>query len=152
MWNRFCSMFRFLFPMGLFATCVIIPTYTCSAEDFDWRTAGGGNFVSSVKNQFIGTCWAHGNTACLEVKYKLTRNDPNFEMDLSEENLIYENDPAHGYPDMGSTNGGGPYVNSFNYFSSHGLVSETELPGWTDGTLTAAYGDPASESGHRCCP
>lgn len=103
------------------------------AEDFDWRNVNGGQyFVSPVKNQFYGTCWAHGNIGCLEAKYMLTRNDPNFSMDLSEENLVIENNPGAGYPDMGSTNGGGPYEYSFDYFSSHGIVAECELPGTGD--------------------
>ena len=52
----------------------------------------------------------------------LTRNDPYFAADVSEQHINWETDP-----DMGSTGGGwGPSV--LNYFTSHGVVSETECP------------------------
>ena len=93
------------------------------AENFDWRTAGGYNWNSAVKNQFGGTCWDFGPTACLEAKYKITRNDPNFIPDLSEQQNCWENNP-----DMGSTQGGGGFDIIGGYFVSHGDVSETEIP------------------------
>ena len=35
-----------------------------------------------------GYCWAFSMVGALEAKYKLTRNDPTFDIDLSEQNLI----------------------------------------------------------------
>ena len=128
--NCRCHCFAYyVFALSLIFTSGLFSVQQVFAEDFDWRNVNGGQyFVSPVKSQFYGTCWAHGNIGCLEAKYMLTRNDPNFSMDLSEENLVIETSPH----DMGSTNGGGPYQYSFDYFSSHGIVSETELPGIGD--------------------
>ena len=36
----------------------------------------------------MGSCWAFGTIGTLESKYKLTRNDPTFSFDLSEQNLV----------------------------------------------------------------
>ncbi len=52
----------------------------------------------------------------------ITRNDPTFVPDVSEQQICWETNP-----DMGSTNGGwGTAV--LSYFSTHGVVSETECP------------------------
>jgi autotransporter-associated beta strand protein len=61
-----------------------------SADTFDWRTFGGTyGFTTPVKDQGgMGSCWAFASVAALEAKYKLTRNDPMFSLDLSEQNLI----------------------------------------------------------------
>ena len=56
----------------------------------------------------------------IEAKYKLTRNDPNFNPDVSEQEVCWEQ-----Y--MGTTNGGwGTQV--LNYFTTHGVVAMTECP------------------------
>jgi autotransporter-associated beta strand protein len=94
-----------------------------AAESFDWRTAGGYNWNSTVKGQFGGTCWDFGPTACFEAKYMITRNDTNFVPDLSEQQNCWENSP-----DMGSTQGGGGFDVIAGYFTTHGVVSETEIP------------------------
>ncbi|HLA83176.1 MAG TPA: C1 family peptidase, partial [Thermoguttaceae bacterium] len=92
------------------------------AEEFDWRTAGGYNWNTSVKQQWSGTCWAYSEAGQLESHYKLTRNDPNFDINLSEQQLIWETNP-----DLGE-NGGGPWTTAFPYFTSHGVVTEEECP------------------------
>ena len=56
----------------------------------------------------------------MEAKYKLTRNDPSFDPDVSEQNICWEQ-----Y--MGST-GGGWGTAVFDYFRTHGVVSEAECP------------------------
>ncbi|MFZ1936898.1 MAG: C1 family peptidase [Thermoguttaceae bacterium] len=92
-----------------------------NADSFDWRSVGGQSYVTPVKDQgSVGTCWAFGTTAALEAKYMLTRNDPCFAPDLSEQNLIC----AGG---MGNISGGSGYL-AMNYFVSTGIVSEAELP------------------------
>ena len=59
----------------------------------------------------------------LEAKYRITRNDPNFVPDLSEQQNCWENSP-----DLGSTQGGGGFDIIAAYFTNHGVVSETECP------------------------
>ena len=92
------------------------------ADSFDWRTVSGLNWNTPVKSQFGGTCWDFSACGTLESHYMLTRNDPLFQPDVSEQQVCWETNP-----DMGSTGGGwGPSV--LNYFTSHGVVSETECP------------------------
>ena len=105
----------------LLAALLFLVPPCCLADDFDWRTAGGLCFVTPVKDQGPeGTCWAFGPTAALEAKYMITRNDPTFVPDLSEQNLI-----CPGY--MGDISGGYE-TSALNYFTSTGIVSDAELP------------------------
>lgn len=93
-----------------------------AADSFDWRNVNGQNWNSTVKNQFGGTCWDFSACGVLEAKYKLTRNDSTFNIDVSEQQICWETNP-----DMGSTSGGwGSSV--LAYFTSHGVVSEAECP------------------------
>ncbi|MBN2580345.1 MAG: hypothetical protein JXB10_15275, partial [Pirellulales bacterium] len=108
------------------AATVIMAPRCATGDSFDWRSVAGQNWITPVKSQWWGTCWAHGNIACLEAKYKITRNDYTYNPDLSEENIVWDRNGTSG--DMGCTAGGGPYVNSFTYFWEHGVVSEAELP------------------------
>lgn len=77
-----------------------------------------------MRSQFAGTCWDYATIGTVEAKYKLTRNDPNFDPDLAEQQLISETNPV-----MGTTNGGiASGATMLQYISTHGVVSETELP------------------------
>ena len=58
-------------------------------DTFNWETLNGQNWLTPADNQGAGGyCWAFSMVGALEAKYKLTRNDPNFNIDLSEQNLI----------------------------------------------------------------
>ena len=100
---------------------------TCFADSFDWRNADGQNdgqcFVSPVKAQVSGTCWAYSAVGALEAKYMLTRNDPAYAPDCSEWNLVCPENGAGG----GTIDGGGP-GGALNYIYTTGIVSEAELP------------------------
>lgn len=90
------------------------------ADTVNWDNIGGMDFVTPVKNQgSAGTCWAHGATATLESKYMLTRNDPLFQPDCSEQQLVCAN--------VGSVDGGNT-APAFDYYLIHGVVAESELP------------------------
>ncbi|MFZ1934166.1 MAG: C1 family peptidase, partial [Thermoguttaceae bacterium] len=96
---------------------------TLSAESFDWRNVNGYNWNTPIKSQFGGTCWDFGPTGAFEAKYMMTRNDPSFVPDLSEQQNCWETSP-----DMGSTQGGAGFDLIAAYFTTHGDVSETECP------------------------
>jgi autotransporter-associated beta strand protein len=94
-----------------------------AADQFDWRSVGPAqaNFVSPVANQgSAGTCWAFSAAAALEAKYQITRNDPSYSPNVSEQNLV-----CPGY--IGSTTSGYAY-SALSYITSYGVVSEAELP------------------------
>jgi len=88
------------------------------AEDFDWRRLGGStanNFVTPVQDQWYGTCWAFASTGAAEAKYKITRCDPTFQPNLSEEHLVW--DSAGG----GGMNGGSSST-ALNFIRTNGVV------------------------------
>jgi hypothetical protein len=63
-------------------------------SQFDWRD-NNGNWVTPVKNQNpAGSCWSFSATAQLESWYRITTNDPDTLIDLSEQFLISCNDEA----------------------------------------------------------
>ncbi len=106
-----------LLVMGLYSSSQI-----ALADSFDWRNIDGQNWLTPVRSQFGGTCWAFGSTGCFEAHYKLTRNDASYNPDMSEQQVVWETDP-----DMGST-GGGMEMDALSYMTTHGLVSEAECP------------------------
>ena len=77
--------------------------------------------VTPVQNQgSSGMCWAFAAVGMLEAKYKITRDDPTYNIDLSELQLA-----AAGVGDY--TNGGNT-DNCTGYFQSTGLVTEATYP------------------------
>ena len=109
-----------LVVIAVSAASTLFATRRVSADSFDWRNYQGYNWNTPIESQFGGTCWDFSACGTLEAKYKLTRNDPSYNDDVSEQQVCWEQ-----Y--MGSTNGGwGPMV--LDYFTSHGVVSATECP------------------------
>ena len=59
-----------------FRRAVFIGSNSC-AEDFNWASLSGQNWLTSVQNQNpTGDCWDFSACGALEAKYMLTRNDP----------------------------------------------------------------------------
>ena len=92
---RLCSL------IAMIAMCVFLTPRGAAADSFDWRSAGGHNWNTTIKSQFGGTCWDFSACGTHEAKYKMTRNDPYFDPDVSEQQIGWETNP-----DMGSTGGG----------------------------------------------
>ena len=64
---------------------------------FDWRNAGGGNYVSPVKDQAgCGSCVAFGATAVLESMVRIAAKQPGLLVDLSEAHVFFCYGPDHG--------------------------------------------------------
>jgi fibronectin-binding autotransporter adhesin len=117
----------FLFALLIFSAALLSAPFFVRAEDFNWTnlgtssSAGGYNLVTPVKNQDgSGMCWAFAATGMLEAKYKITRNDPTYDIDLSEQQLADAG--------IGDYTNGGNSDNCTGYFHSTGLVTETVLP------------------------
>jgi C1A family cysteine protease len=54
-------------------------------DSFDWRNNNGVNWTTSVKDQSsCGNCWAYASCGIVESKVKLTLNEPDLNIDLSE--------------------------------------------------------------------
>ena len=128
-WARYCS-WSSCFSLILAVSVFCSPT-GLFAEEFDWRNVNGQNWLTSVKSQFGGTCWAYASCGALESKYMLTRDDITYEPDVSEQQLVWETNP-----DLGDSVDGGKTCNSLDYFTSHGVVLESECP--TQGTDVGA--------------
>jgi len=106
------------------------------AEDFDWRNVGGQNWVSPVRNQFGGTCWDFAGCGVLEAKYMLTRNDSSYAPNVSEQQICWEGT-------MGSAESGGRVWEVLDYFTSHGVVLDSECP--NDRNDPDHWDDPAAD-------
>jgi C1A family cysteine protease len=94
--------------------------YTAS---FDWRN-NSGNWITSIKNQGpCGSCWAFGTLAIVEAKIKISLNNPDFDIDLSEQDLV-------SCSEIGDC--GGAKIKSeqeiFEYLKTTGIVKESCFP------------------------
>lgn len=90
----------------------------------DWRNHGGKNFVTAVKNQGgCGSCVAFGTVGVLESMTKISKNQPNYSVDISEAHLFYclKQDPN------GCLNGWWPQ-HSFSEVKDHGVAQESFFP------------------------
>lgn len=91
---------------------------SASAPYFSWK-----NQMTPVKNQGqCGSCWAFASTAVLEAKERLLNDRA---LDLAEQQLVDCVPPLD--PSGNNCDGNAPtYV--WNYLSSHGLLTENEVP------------------------
>jgi len=84
---------------------------------FDWRNKNGQNWMTSVKVQGCGDCWAFAALGIVEAKYNIQNNNPNLDIDLSEQYLV--SDCCLG----GSCSGGSP-LDALNYIKTDGVPDE----------------------------
>jgi len=87
----------------------------------DWRKFEGKNWLTGVKSQGgCGSCWAFSIIGTIEAIYKIERNKPYINPDLSEQDLV-SCSPA------GSCSGGS-YFLAAKYIKENGVVSEDCFP------------------------
>ena len=98
----------------------------------DWRN-NGGSYVSSIKNQgSCGSCWAFGTTAALESYTMIKNNQPNTNLDLSEQVTL-------SCSGAGNCEMGGYIDGASNFFISTGLpVDSCYVYTGMDGSCTSA--------------
>ena len=87
---------------------------------FDWRDYEGENWMTSVKDQGgCGSCWAFGSLAAMEAGIRIEADEPDLNVDLSEQFLVSCSD--------GSCSGW--YISStLNYLENTGTVDEACFP------------------------
>lgn len=56
---------------------------------FNWTNYNGHNWMTPIKNQPCGNCWAYSTCGIIEPKVKITLNQPDFPVDLAEMYLTW---------------------------------------------------------------
>lgn len=101
---------------------VIAPEGVRYDAAFDWRDKDGKNWVTPVKNQrSCGSCWAFGAIGAVESAVLIYTEDPDKDIDLSEQHLVSECCSA------GSCGGGYPSA-ALRYVRDTGVPDEACYP------------------------
>lgn len=97
-------------------------------DSFDWRDKNGEDWMTSVKNQgtMCGSCWAFASIGVVEAMYNIRKNNPNLDLDLSEQQLISNGDDC--CTGCGSCSTGGFPNIVFEYIKNEGVVDEDCFP------------------------
>lgn len=86
---------------------------------FNWTNYNGHNWMTGIKNQPCGNCWAYSTCGIIEPKVKITLNQPDFQIDLAEMYLTW----------CGRGACDGWYMDaSFNFAKLKGLPDELCIP------------------------
>ena len=80
---------------------------------FDWRDVNGSDWMTPVKLQSCGDCANFAMIGATEAKYNIQENDPNLDIDLSEQYFF-------------NCYGAGSY--QWNFLISHGVPDENCYP------------------------
>ena len=101
---------------------------------FDWRDKDGNDWMTSVKDQgYCGSCWAFSAVGTVEAMYNIEQDNPDLDLDLSEEYLV-----SDCYADdFGCC--GGLHDAALEFIRAEGVPDEACLP-YVDG----------GETGCRC--
>ena len=105
------------------AYCKYPCTPRCKLPDkWDWRNVDGTNWLNPVRDQgACGSCWAFSAAGCVEGTYNVENNCPACNEDLSEQQLVSNNNPCCGL--CGDCGGGWPH-SALGYIKNTGIVDE----------------------------
>jgi len=101
------------------------PEAPSAPPSFDWRNHNGQNWMTSVKDQgSCGSCWAYSAVGIVEPVYNISTNNPNLDLDLSEEYLVSD---CHSY--AGADNCCWGWNNAaLNFIRDSGISDEACFP------------------------
>jgi parallel beta-helix repeat protein len=107
-------------------------------SSFDWRNYQGQDWMTPVKNQGqCGSCWAFSAVGVVEPTYNIYVNDPNLDLDLSEEYIVSD------CSDAGNCCGGW-HDDALIYIRDNGIPDENCMP-YVDGTDCTCYEYPTCD-------
>ena len=61
---------------------------TDSPASFDWRDFEGSDWITPVKTQACGSCWAFSTVGVAEAHLNILSRDPDLDLDLAEQYLL----------------------------------------------------------------
>jgi hypothetical protein len=89
-------------------------------DSFDWHGYKGKNWMSPIRRQKCGDCWAFSAAGTVEAKYNIEQNNPDLDPDLSEQDLV-------SCSGAGTCNGGWHYL-ALSYIKTMGICDEGCFP------------------------
>jgi hypothetical protein len=92
-----------------------------ASTSFDWRS-NDGDWTTPIKDQGVcNSCWAFSSLATVETKANINLDDPTYDADLSEQDVISNNG-------LGSDCDGGDESDALTYMKNTGVVRESCMP------------------------
>ena len=74
---------------GIETNYVTSPLSASYPSSLDWRNKDGNDWISPIKDQGeCGACWAFSSVAVVEARTKIELNNPSYNIDLSEQDVI----------------------------------------------------------------
>jgi len=113
---------------------ILVVATTAVQADYDWRYVDGKDYMTPVQNQEDGlTCWAFAAIGALEAKFDIGTNNPNLNLNLSEQHLVCDDDYTHFYGGINyylgdATTTGGYEFAACAYFTDNGVTNEETIP------------------------
>lgn len=138
---------KIIIVIGLFIFINFLTSANALPDHFDWKD-NEGNWMTSVKDQgHCGSCWAYASVGTVEAQYNIGVDDPNYDLDLSEEYLVSD---CYSTWDCD----GGLRSGALNFIKNMGITDETCFPyadyNCYDDICGCAYGCSDATCSDRC--